>query len=45
MFRVEMDLNRDYRVYLRVRLLRKCTGGRGEEEMGLCVRKVVDYRY
>jgi hypothetical protein len=40
-----MDLNKDYRIYLRVRLLRKATSARPQEETGLCVRKLVDFRY
>lgn len=40
-----MDLHKDYKIFLRVRLLRKSTSARPQEEAGLCVRKIVDYRF
>lgn len=38
-----MDLHKDYKIFLRVRLLRKSTSSRPQEEVGLCVRKMLDY--
>lgn len=44
-FRLEMDLHKDYKILLRARLLRKCSAARPQEEAGLCVRKMVDYSF